>query len=169
MALWLAVAARPMLAQSAAPQDDPTAVRAAVERANAPEVWGEALRRGDPAPLAEVWTGDALAYFAGEVRAYAARGLRLLSTPVHFEILDVTIGEDGHARVATREEWHDVLCTADGRVEGRRQAVVRDVYALVWRDGRWWVEGVDIGLEAGSFAWEPPPAADDTACSAGWE
>lgn len=165
MALWLAARGGPALAQTAAPLD-PTGVRATVERANAPDVWGEALRRGDPTPLSEVWTGEALAYFAGEVREYAARGLRLLSTPVRFEIVDVTISEDGRASVSTREEWHDVLCTADGRVEGRRWAVVHDVYVVVWRDGQWWVEGVDIALEAGSFAWEPPTAGRGTDCAA---
>src|SRR5258705_7493881 len=45
-----------------APPDE-EGVRAAVEQANAPAVWGEALRRGDPAPLASVWADDPLAYF----------------------------------------------------------------------------------------------------------
>ena len=59
---WLAavlpMALAPLSVRAA--QDSDAAVRAAVEYANSPAVWGEALRRGDPAPLALAWEGDRL-------------------------------------------------------------------------------------------------------------
>src|SRR5438132_916159 len=80
-------------------------VRAAVGRANSPAVWGEALRRGDPGPLATVWAGEPLAYFSGEVLAYRARGLRLQSSLVELEFLAVELLAEGDAVAETRERW----------------------------------------------------------------
>ena len=145
---------------AAAAQADVEGVRAAVERANSPEVWGEALRSGDPAPLAAVWEGEPLAYFSGEVLAYRARGLRLLSALAELEFLDVRLLDGGWAVAETRERWFDRLCTDDGELRGERRAVVRDRYELVWRSDAWWVIGVDVALADGSLDWtaalDPP-------------
>ncbi len=153
--LGLALVAWP---RPATAQADAEAVRAAIERANSPAVWGEALRRGDPAPLAAAWTGDPLDYFSGEVRMYRARGLRLLSTPVALQVVDVEFPSDTRALAETEEEWHDRLCTDEGELRAERQASVRDHYELDWHDGAWWVSGVDVELVGGSFDWTP--AAD---------
>jgi hypothetical protein len=142
-------------------QADADGVRAAVERANSSAVWGEALRTGDPAPLASVWSGDALDYFTEEVLMYRARGLRLLSVPVDLQVVAVELSPDGRAVAETREEWHDHLCTAEGELRGERHAVVRDDYELEWHDGAWWVTGVEVELVAGSFNWTPAQDPDD--------
>jgi hypothetical protein len=135
---------------------DPLAeVQAAVERANSAAVWGEALRLGDPAPLAAAWVGDPLTYFSGEVLAFRARELRLLSTLNHLEFLDVRLVGDDRALATTRERWFDRLCTADGELRAERTAEVEDRYELVWADGQWWVAGVDVVLTGGSFDWQP--------------
>lgn len=145
----------------AAAQADAAGVRAAIERANSPAVWGEALRRGDPAPLAAVWTGDPLRYFSGEVLMYRARGLRLLSTPVDLQVIAVDLLPEDRAVAETAEEWRDRLCTVDGELRGERHALVRDRYELEWRDGAWWVSGVDVELVGGSFDWAPPEDPED--------
>jgi hypothetical protein len=157
------VLATPVQAQA----PDAAGVRAAVERANSPEVWGEALRRGDPAPLAAVWAGDPLAYFSGEVLAYRARGLRILSSLVDLEFLHVEVLPDGQAVAETREQWADRLCSLDGEPRGTRAAVLNDSYELIWRDEAWWVVGVDIAVEEGSLDWTPPSdaAVTDAACA----
>jgi hypothetical protein len=130
-------------------------VRAAVELANSAEVWGAALRLGDPTPLAAAWTDDPLAYFSGEVLAYRARGLRLLSTLLELEFLDVRLLADDRAVAETRERWLDRMCTDEGELRGERWAEVEDHYELVWHDGQWRVAGLDIALTAGSFDWQP--------------
>jgi hypothetical protein len=150
--------ATPVAAALGAPPDA-DGVRAAVERANSTAVWGEALRRGDPAPLATVWAGDPLVYFSGEVRAYHARGLRLLSTLVELEFLDVAVLPGGRAVAETRERWADRMCSSDGVLHATRAPVVRDRYELVWRSDAWWIVGVDIALEAGSLDWTPASEA----------
>ena len=149
-------------------QSDLAAVRAAVERANSPAVWGEALRRGDPEPLAAAWEGEPLAYFTGEVLAYRARGLRLLSTLVELEFLGVRVLDDGHALAETRERWLDRVCTEAGELRGERQAVVRDRYELVFGVNGWRVSGVEIHLDDGSFDFTPAldPPDDPSPCAA---
>ncbi|HZS03228.1 MAG TPA: hypothetical protein VFE37_31280 [Chloroflexota bacterium] len=146
---------------------DAAGVRAAVERANSPEVWGAALRRGDPAPLAAVWAGDPLDYFSREVRAYHARGLRILSSLVDLEFLHVDVLPDGQAVAETRERWTDRLCSLDGELRGTRAAVLNDSYELAWRGEAWWVVGVEIAVEEGSLDWTPPgeSAEPDAACA----
>jgi hypothetical protein len=150
---------------------DPWAVRVTVERANSAAVWGEALRRGDPAPLATAWDGDPLAYFSGEVLMYRARGLRLLSAPLDLQVLAVEALPDGRATAETAERWLDYLCTAEGELRGVRQADVRDRYELTWRDDAWWVSGVDVELVGGSFDWTPAadPASGPSPCAAAAE
>jgi hypothetical protein len=163
VALALLAAPAPAVAQA-----DADGVRAAVERANAPAVWGEALRSGDPAPLATVWAGDALEYFSGEVLMYRERGLRLLSAPVALQVIAVEMTPDSRAVAETWEEWHDRLCTAAGELRGERHAVVRDRYELEWYDDAWWVSGVEVELLAGSFDWAPAedPADGPSPCAA---
>ena len=143
--------------RSAASQLDDllAAVRATVERANSAAVWGEALRSGDPAALTLVWWGEPLTYFSGEVLAYRDRGLRLLSRLVDLEFLDTRLVDDNRAEVETRERWADQLCTDDGELRAARAAEVRDRYELTWRDGAWWVTGVDVELTGGTFDWQP--------------
>jgi len=160
----LAVLAVPSLV---AAQGDADGVRAAVERANSPAVWGKALRSGDPAPLSTVWAGDALAYFTGEVLMYADRGLRLLSTAVDFQVVAIELVSGDLALAESQEEWHDRLCTAAGELRGERYAGVRDRYELAWHDGAWWVTGVDVELVAGSFDWTPAedPADGPSPCA----
>jgi hypothetical protein len=143
-------------------QADADGARAAVERANSPAVWGEALRSGDPAPLATVWAGDALNYFTGEVVMYRERGLRLLSTVVAFEVIAVELTAPGRAIAETREAWHDRLCTQAGELRGERHAEARDRYELDWHDDGWWVSGVDVELLAGSFNWTPAQDPDNS-------
>jgi len=168
LAALLAGGPRAVLAQA-----DADGVRAAVERANSPAVWGEALRRADPAPLATIWAGDALDYFSGEVLMFRARGLRLLSTPVDLQVLGVELLPGDRAQAETTEEWHDYLCSAEGELRGERRARVRDRYELEWRDAAWWVSGVDVDLVGGSFSWTPAedPAESASPCAAvlDWE
>ena len=154
-ALALALAVCAVVPLPAAAQDPLAEVQAAVELANSAEVWGAALRLGDPAPLAAAWTDDPLAYFTGEVLAYRARGLRLLSTLLDLEFLDVRLVADDRAVAETRERWLDRMCTDEGELRGERRAEVEDRYELVWRDGQWRVAGLDIALTAGSFDWQP--------------
>jgi hypothetical protein len=151
-----------------AAQGDAEGVHAAVERANSPAVWGEALRSGNPAPLSTVWAGDALAYFTGEVLMYADRRLRLLSTAVDFQVLAIELLSGDRAVAESREQWHDRLCTAAGELRGERYAVVLDRYELAWHDGAWWVTGVDVELVAGSFDWTPAedPGDGPSPCAA---
>jgi hypothetical protein len=142
-------------------------VRAAVERANSAAVWGEALRSGDPAPLATAWEGDALAYFSGEVLMFQARGLRLLSAPLDLDVLGVEVLGEGRALAETHERWRDRLCTAEGELRAEREAEVRDRYELSWHDDAWWVSGVDVDLVGGSFDWTPAedPADGPSPCA----
>ena len=142
-------------------QGDTAAVRVAVEQANSAAVWGEALRSGDPATLATVWAGDALEYFSREVVMYRERGLRLLSTPLAFDVVAIELTAPGRAVAETREEWHDRLCTPVGELRGERHALTWDRYELYWRDNAWWVSGVDVELVAGSFDWTPAEDLDD--------
>lgn len=142
-------------------QVDAAGVRAAVERANSDAVWGEALRRGDPASLTMAWEGDALAYFSGEVAMFRARGLRLVSAPLDLEVLAVELQGDGRALAETHERWGDRLCTAEGELRAQREAEVRDRYELSWHDDTWWVSGVDVDLVAGSFDWTPAEDPED--------
>ncbi len=139
----------------AAAQEPVAEVRAAVELANSDQVWGAALRLGDPALLAAAWTDDPLAYFSGEVLGYRARGLRLLSTLLELQFLDVRLVADDRAIADTRERWLDRMCTDEGELRGERWAEVEDRYELVWRDDGWRVAGLDIALTAGSFDWQP--------------
>jgi len=143
-------------------------VRAAVEQANSPAVWGEALRRGDPAPLASVWADDPLAYFSAEIRGYRERGLRLVSTLVALDFLHVELLPGDLAVADTRERWVDRICTAEGELRGTRAADLRDRYELAWRGDTWWVVGVDITVEGGSLEWTPATDADlpDSGCAA---
>jgi len=131
-------------------------------------VWGAALRSGDPAPLATIWAGEPLAYFSDEVRAYHARGLRLLSSLVALEFIRVELLPADRAVAETHEHWADTLCTLDGDLRGTRAAALRDTYELAWRAGAWWVVGVDIAVEEGSLDWGSPEdtAAADEACAA---
>lgn len=161
LALWLAVP----LASDAGGADE-AAVRAAVELANSPAVWGAALRSGDPAPLALAWTGDPLAYFSGEVLEYRARGLRLLSTLESLEFLAVRLLDAAHAEAHTRERWHDFLCSADGEPRGERRAYAEDQYTLTLGADGWRVSGVEITLLDGSFDWDPVAADGRQACAA---
>ena len=142
-------------------------MRAAVEQANSPAVWGEALRRGDPAPLASVWADEPLAYFSGEIRGYRGRGLRLVSTLVALDFLDVELLPGDQAVADTRERWVDRICTAEGELRGTRAADLRDRYELAWRGDAWWVVGVDIAVEGGSLEWTPATDADlpDSGCA----
>lgn len=141
-------------------------MRAAVERANSPTVWTAALRQGDPTPLAAAWTGDALTYFSGEILAYRARGLRLVSELVWLEVLEVHLLDTAHARARTREQWRDWLCAVAGEPRGRRAPLVEDTYTLVRTAAGWRVSGVDITLLAGSFEWEPPAPEEPHPCPA---
>ncbi len=143
-------------------------MRAAVERANSPAVWGEALRRGDPAPLEAGWEGEALGYFSAEVLTFRQRGLRLLSTLVELEFLEVELLGDGRAVAETGERWHDRVCTDSGELRGERRPEVRDRYELVWRDGDWRVSGVEVELTGDSFDWRPAadPPAGPSPCAA---
>jgi hypothetical protein len=149
-------------------QADAAGAAAAIERANSASVWGEALRLGDPAPLATVWAGDPLRYFSGEVLMYRGRGLRLLSTAVDLQVLAVNLLPEDRAAAETAEEWRDRLCTADGELRGERHALVRDRYELEWADGAWWVSGVDVDIVGGSFDWTPAedPAEGPSPCAA---
>ena len=150
------------LAAPASAQPDLDAVRTAVKLANSPAVWSEALRRGDPSPLATVWEGEPLAYFSAEVVDYRTRGLRMLSTLEALEFLDVRLLAEGRATADTREAWSDLLCTDAGELRGVRRSESRDRYELVWHEDTWWVSGVEIALLAGSFDWTPavdPPDA----------
>ncbi len=149
-------------------QSDVAEVQAAVERANSSAVWGEALRSGDPAPLATVWEGDPLTYFSGEVLAYRARDLRLLSAVVDLDFLSVDLLSDDRAVAETHEQWLDRLCTAAGELRGERHPEVQDRYELNWHDGTWWVSGVDVDLVGGSFDWDPAedPESGPSPCAA---
>jgi hypothetical protein len=149
-----------------APPDE-EGVRAAVEQANSPAVWGEALRRGDPAPLASVWADDPLAYFSAEIQGYRGRGLRLVSTLVALDFLHVELLPGDQAVADTRERWVDRICTAEGELRGTRVADLRDRYELAWRGDAWWVVGVDITVEGGSLDWTPATDADlpDSGCA----
>jgi hypothetical protein len=86
---------------------------------------------------------------------FRGRGLRLLSTPVAFDLLAVDLPAPDQAVAESLEEWHDRLCTATGELRAERQARVRDRYELDWHDGAWWVSGVDVELVGGSFDWTP--------------
>lgn len=145
--------------------DDEAAVRAAVELANSPAVWGEALRRGDPAPLASAWTGDSLGYFSAEVEAYRARGLRLVSRLQALEWVAVTRLDADHAEALTRERWQDWICTADGEPRGWRAAYAADRYALTRQPAGWRVEHVEIALLDGSFDWTDAEPDADSPCA----
>jgi hypothetical protein len=151
-----------LMAVPASTQPDFDAVRAAVKLANSPAVWGEALRRGDPSPLATAWEGEPLAYFSAEVVNYRARGLRMLSTLEALDFLDVRLLDQRSATAETREAWFDLLCTESGEVRGVRRSETRDRYELVRHGDTWWVSGVEIALTAGSFDWtdavDPPDA-----------
>jgi len=143
-------------------------VRAAVELANAPSVWTDALRRGDPSLLAAAWTGDALAYFSQEILDYRARGLRLVSTPLSLDVLEVQLVDATHATARTREQWEDWVCTEDGEPRGTRAPHVEDAYTLVRTPEGWRVRGVEVVLLTGSFDWAPIPEAlaTPTPCAA---
>jgi hypothetical protein len=152
----------PLMAAPVSAQPDLDAVRAAVKLANSPAVWSEALRRGDPSPLANAWAGEPLAYFSAEVVDYRTRGLRMLSTLEALEFLDVRLLDERSATADTREAWFDLLCTDAGELRGVRRSETRDRYELVWQEGTWWVSGVEIALLDGSFDWTPavdPPDA----------
>jgi hypothetical protein len=99
---------------------------------------------------------------------FRARGLRLLSQPVDLQVIAVELLPADRALAATSEEWWDRLCTAAGELRGERHALVRDRYELDWRDGGWWVSGVDVDLVGGSFDWTPAedPPEGPSPCAA---
>jgi hypothetical protein len=146
------------LRANTANDDEIAAVRAAVVHANSETVWGDALRRGDAAPLVAAWEGEPLTYFSREIQQYRDRGLRLLSTLVELEFLEVTLDGEGRAVVSTRERWHDRTCTDEGELRAERWPEVLDRYELVQRADGWRVTGVDITSATGSLDWTP--AAD---------
>jgi hypothetical protein len=143
--------------------EDPetSAIRAAILLANSEAVWGEALRIGDPAPLAVAWEGEPLAYFSSEILQYRSRGLRLLSALVEIEFLEVSLEGAGRAVVTTRERWHDRTCTDAGQLRAERQPEVLDRYELTHRPDGWRVTGVDIVLASGSLDWTPTADSPD--------
>lgn len=151
-----------------AAQPDEAGVRAAVRYANSPAVWSEALRQGDPTPLAAVWVGDPLGYFSGEVLMYRSRGLRILSHLDALDFRDVQVFDDGRASARTYERWHDLLCTVEGEFRAERTAEAEELYELLWRDDAWWVSGVEVTLAAGSFDWTDAvdPPAEPSPCAA---
>jgi hypothetical protein len=152
----------------ATPRSERAAIEAAVRQANSDAVWGQALRSGDPAPLAAAWEGDPLHYFSQEVLEFRARGLRLVSTLLELEFLEVALEGSDRARATTRERWLDLTCTEAGELRAERRPEVRVEYRLIRRADGWRVDGVEITLEGGSFDWTPTEdAAEGTSpCAA---
>ncbi len=122
---------------------DEDEIRAAVQRANSDEIYGEAYRTSNPDLLEAAWAGEALLDMRDDIDGLKAQNQYL---DLQLEDMDVRQIEElgpGRVRAVTVERWLARLYQTNGVYVGFQRQSVENRYLLEQRDDGWYITEVD--------------------------